>query len=71
MEGGKDVNEDELRDEAEELLERLSDRASGLNAKDSEFVSSLLERFEQYGERTRVTRPQVFWLRDIAERAGA
>lgn len=66
------MNEDELRDEAEELLERLSDRAiEGLSARDSEFVTSLLERFEQYGERTRITRPQVFWLRDIADRTGA
>ena len=63
------MTDDELRDEAEELLERLSDRA--ISARDFEFVNSLLERFEQYGERTRVTRRQVFWLRDIAERSGA
>lgn len=65
------MNDDELRDEAEELIERLSDRSEALTERDAEFVTSLAERFEQYGERTRVTRPQVFWLRDIAERVGA
>lgn len=66
------MNDDELRDEAEELLERLSDRDfEKMSQRDSDFVNSLMERFEQYGERTRVTRPQVFWLRDIAERVNA
>ena len=66
------MNDDELRDEAEELLERLRNRAiDWLSHRDADFVNSLRERFEKYGERTRITRPQVFWLRDIAERTGA
>ena len=72
MEGGTDVNEDELRDEAEELLNRLDgSHMTDMTPRDAAFVNSMLERFEHYGEKTRITRPQVFWLRDIAERAGA
>lgn len=66
------VNDDELRDEAEELLNRLDgSHITDMTPRDAAFVDSMLERFEQYGERTRVTRRQVFWLRDIAERVNA
>ena len=57
---------DELRDEAEELVKRLVGR--GMPRKDFDFVKAMAERFQRYGERTKVTRRQVFWLRGIAER---
>lgn len=59
---------DELRDEAEVLVNRLVDH--GMSPQDGRFVQSMADRFAKYGEKTRVTRKQVFWLRDIAERLG-
>lgn len=36
--------------------------------KDNEFVESMLERFEQYQERTLVSDAQIEYLRDIKDR---
>lgn len=58
----------ELSDEAEELVARLRD--APLDPKSSEFVLGLAQRLEQYGEKTSVSRKQIFWLRDLAERHG-
>lgn len=62
------TNQYELRDEAKELVERLVDHVAALPPRDGKFVQDMADRFEVYGDATRVTRPQVFWLRDIAER---
>lgn len=61
----------ELRDEAFELLDRLEDYTDGMSPKDRKFVEGLLEKRDDYDESMRVSRDQVFWLRDIAERMGA
>lgn len=56
----------ELKDEAFELLDRLKDEL--LPEKDGRFVAQMLERREEWGDEMLVSRKQVFWLRDIAER---
>lgn len=61
----------ELRDEAFELLGRIEDHLDDMTSKDRSFVYSLLEKRDDYGESMRVTRKQVFWLRDIAEKVDA
>lgn len=59
---------DEMRSECFELLDRLEDHLENMNPNDTKFVTGLMERREKYDEKTFVSRKQVFWLRDIAER---
>lgn len=63
----KDV-EDELRSEAFEILDRIEAHVTIMPERDVSFVEGLLERREHYGEKTAISRKQVFWLRDILER---
>lgn len=37
-----------------------------LDSKAADFVSKTRERFQQYGNRTRMSEPQMKWLEDIA-----
>lgn len=61
---------DEMRNEAFDLLDRLEDHIEIMNKRESDFVTSLVDRREKYDEKTYVSRKQVFWLRDIAEKVG-
>jgi hypothetical protein len=36
--------------------------------KDEDFVSQMVERFEQYGGKTIVSSAQLFWLRDLKDK---
>ena len=36
--------------------------------REMDFVGGLVDRFEQYGERTIISSKQLFWLRDLKEK---
>lgn len=65
------MRDEELRDEAEELLNRLRGSIETMRVRDRDFAESMVDRFEEYGDLTRVTHQQIFWLRDLVERYGA
>jgi hypothetical protein len=55
--------------EARKILYDLGLKDAGLETdKEQDFVASLIDRFEQYGERTVISSKQLFWLRDLKER---
>jgi len=55
--------------EAWRILDEMGLRyASFDKAREQEFISSLVDNFEQYGSRTIITVKQLFWLRDLKER---
>lgn len=36
--------------------------------KDEDFVAGMVDRFDQYGEKTIVSSGQLFWLRDLKDK---
>ena len=56
------------REEARELLDMLEGYADLMGLKDRGFYTGMVEDFEAFDDRTRVTMPQIFWLRDLKDR---
>ena len=52
---------------ARELVEDLYDIRYRLGGVSDDFVTDMLERFEQYSDRTFVSDAQMEWLEDLAE----
>lgn len=56
------------REEARKLLDLLEGYDNLMNSKDLGFYEGMVEAFDEYGDRTRVTDRQVWWLRDLKDR---
>lgn len=54
--------------EAAELVARLTSHREALSSRESEFLTSMEERCEKYGEKAFVSLKQIFWLRDLEQR---
>ena len=54
--------------EAQRLVGEISDFYEELQQGEKTFISQMSERFEQFGEKTYVTKPQFDWIKDIYER---
>ena len=73
MEPRKDTasggNNDSRSAEAHHILFEMGLKdASFEQSKEEDFVSDLIERFEQYGGKTFISSKQLFWLRDLKEK---
>jgi len=64
--GGDNADRNE---EAHRILFDLGLQNAALQSdKEQDFVAGMVDRFEQYGERTIVSSKQLFWLRDLKDR---
>ncbi len=61
---------DRRREEAEQLLTQLTEASSELRMSHAErkFFHDMVDRFEEYDDRTMVSERQVWWLRDLCEK---
>lgn len=55
-------------EEVRELIAQCWDHQEAMSVKDLDFFSALFVRVEEYGDDTRVSQDQLFWLRDIRDR---
>lgn len=60
---------EDRNDEARRILFDMGLKdASFEQSKEEDFVSSLVDRFEQYGTKAIVSSKQLFWLRDLKDK---